>query len=130
MRFVWMMVLTLGCETKDPYADGDTAGSYSGAGDPGEDTPETTADSCVLDVVDDYCIEPNEPDNEAWCTGLPDNYGATYRPGPCPNDYVGMCAIPSGGDFSARATGYYYADFSDPRAACESMGGTFTDSSG
>jgi hypothetical protein len=77
-----------------------------------------TGDSCRWSGG---CVAPNEPDNEAWCTGLSGEYSADS----CPEGYDGVCDIPAGGDYTASATVYYY-DFSDAEAACTGAGGTYT----
>jgi len=112
------------CATEDPYANwDDTAGGGSwggGAADADADGTDPTADSCSW-VGGDVCVEPNEPDNQRWCTGLSGDYSADA----CPAGAEGTCALPAGGDYTRSAMSYYYNGF-DGEGACYGSGGTYT----
>jgi hypothetical protein len=135
MRLAIFVVLTVACTSKTPEANwsgsawarcNDTA---AGACDTAsveveEEEPAPTADSCTIGAAG-VCVEPNEPDNEAWCTGLPSAYDAEYSAGPCSTDgLTGTCAFPAGGDYTAAATGYFYT--ADGEAICTGAGGSYT----
>ena len=119
------------CSSKPPSADWDTGGPNSSWDSDWRDeaSPEPaapSADSCTLGVID-ICIEANEPDNEAWCTGLPASYEAAYSADPCPAGATGVCSdIPAGGDYSeSGATVYYYDWDRDWEVFCAEQGGTY-----
>ena len=83
---------------------------------------EEGPDSCSFG--ESICVEPNEPDNEAWCSSL--GSWAVYYETACPEGFYGTCAIPVGGDYSAEATAHYYGDGLDGESACTALGGTYT----
>ena len=92
--------------------------------DTGGEASEVTADgdgSCWFG--EDICIEANEPDNVSWCL---DQEG-TYVEDWCSDGEDGTCELPTGGDYSAGATAYFYGGF-DGESACESAGGSYSGS--
>ncbi len=152
MRLVWMMILTLGCDTKKPEADWDTGGSYSGWSDDNhadhdggdDDGGDTSADtdggenggeetggddggswSASCQFGSNICIETTNPDPGAWC----DYEGGSSNETACGADYTSRCEIPASADwgdtYAYAAIAYYYNGF-DGSAACEDIGGTFT----
>ena len=123
MRWTWMAALILGCDAKDPEADWDEwdTGAEEVVEEEEEEDEPPAPDSCSWTNT---CVEPNEGDNEAWCSGLGD--WATYSADSCPSDgVVGSCAFPVGGDFTAPAMAYYYGG-DDPEGRFTDAGGTYT----
>ncbi len=110
---------TLEASVSNPHEDGYFLGLAETGGDDGGDA----AVSCSFSA--DICVEPNEADNDAWCSGL----GGTPSADACAEGADGTCAIPAGGDYTADATAYYYNGF-DGAAACEGAGGTYTAAGG
>ena len=129
-RIVFLSALTalVGCKKDDCEDTGNTGACDTGAvedsaDDVVDDDPPATADSCTIGNV---CIEANEPDNEAWCNGLPDNYGAVYAATPCPDGATNICTdMGAVGDYNtAGATAYYY-EGNDGSSACADAEGTY-----
>ena len=124
-RIVFLTALTalVGCK-KDDCTDTGEGACDTGAAEEVEAEEEAeeeapAADSCSF--TDEICVEPNEADNNTWCTGL----SGTYSADSCGTGFTGTCALPAGGDYGAPATAYYYGDI-DGDAACTSSGGTYT----
>jgi hypothetical protein len=107
--------------------EGACEGTYTAAVEPEpEPDPVPTVDSCTIGVTG-VCVEPTEPDNEGWCTGLPASYEASYSAEPCATDgLTGVCALPAGGDYTMPATGYYYSDAATDETACTDAGGAWS----
>ena len=101
----------------------ETGGEETGGEETGGDDGGPSAVSCSFSA--DICVEPNEADNDAWCSGL----GGTPSADACADGADGTCVIPAGGDYTADATAYYYNGF-DGASACEGAGGTYTAASG
>ena len=101
----------------------DDGGDDDGGDEGGDDGGGDAAVSCTFSA--DICVEPNEADNDAWCSAL----GGTPAAEACADGADGHCEIPAGGDYTANATAYYYNGF-DGAAACEGAGGTYTSAGG
>ena len=95
-----------------------------GADDGGADDADGGDDGGIRDSCSfpSICIEPNEPDNEAWCSGV----GGTYAAEPCGDGWTGTCDLPAGGDYTGPATSYFYGSI-EGAIVCETAGGTYTD---
>ena len=107
------------------FDEGDCIEDSGSAPDGGEGTEaDAGSDSCSFG--ESICVEPNEPDNEAWCASL--GSWAVYFETPCPEGFYGTCAIPVGGDYTAAATAFYYGEGLDGESACAALGGTYTGS--
>ena len=111
-------------------------GSSIGAEDSGEDGAGTGAggggtgsDSCDWDGYD-LCFQFDGYDStEDWCWDIGAIYGidTSYEPSACPDGAVYLCDLPSGGDFPAPSTGFFYEpthDEGSAAAACSSAGGS------
>jgi len=109
------------------YDTGSWGGSSGGSGG-GSDWDDIGADSCSI-AGGIVCVEPNEPDNEAWCNGLPADYSAEYSADSCSTTGVtGICTdVGAVGDYTSSGATIYYYEGVDGSDACIDMGGTFTE---
>ena len=104
----------------DDGAADDGAADDGAADDGAADDGSAAADmSCSWGAT--VCVEANEPDNEAWCTGV----AGTPSAEACADGSTGTCALPAGGDYTAEAMAYYYGDV-DGETACANAGGAYT----
>ena len=106
------------CDTGAEEVDADGAADADGGDEP-------VNDSCTISDV--ICVLAAEPDNEAWCDGLPPDYRAVYSADACSADgATATCTdMTAGGDFTADgAMAWYYSV--DGSLACADSGGTYT----
>ena len=120
---------------------GDSGGTDGGASnaddggsdDGGESEPEGPCTSCWRSIAGQVCVEPNEPDNNAWCIaegGLPSDK-------PCLVDGIGtqgageptgMCTYTDvggpGSNLTAPAQTFYFRGY-DGEAECNDSRGSF-----
>ncbi len=129
-----LLLLTVACETKDPF-EGDSGDGYWASDDDwstadgsddwgsgGGSTP--TQDSCSFSGGI-MCVEANEPDNQAWCGGLPAVLAAVYSTSGCPDGATNTCTnMGAGGEYTTSgAKAYFYGV--DGEETCAGAGGTY-----
>jgi len=113
---VLMIPWAVGCV----YKEKDTGEPDSLTISSADTNADVDAESCSFASV--VCLEPNEPDNEVWCS----SQSGTFSPDNCPGGATGQCDIPAGGDFTAPAIAYYYY-YSEAETACTDAGGIYTE---
>ena len=102
----------------DEGTGGDQTGGGTSTGN-GSSEDDFADGSCLIGT--NTCIEPNEPNNDEWCSEM----RGIYFSEDCNEDAFASCDIPAGGDFGAPATSYYYGEI-DAETACEEAGGVYT----
>ena len=156
MRFVWLMGFALGCETKDPTADWDTGGSYTGWSDDahadhdhdgdddggeegggeeggGEEGGEEGGgeeggdDGSAASASCQFGSNICIETTAADPAAWCDTEYGTSNEAACGGDYTSHCDIPGGQEGTfADAATAYYYNDFDGEAACTDHGGTYT----
>ena len=125
--WLFLIPLAVGCalptdanpaDTGEVLADGDSSPEEESVTNP---DPDADSDVTSCWVGEFICVEPNEPDNDTWCT----NTGGEPSLGSCADGATGQCDFPPGGQYTAPATAFYYND-NNWAFVCNGAGGVYT----